>query len=74
MISDKEYEELKEKEKTTELNRYELRQIHHYENVKYEQYINEIISKNEEDRTEEEQRELDKYGEELLKYEMTHQL
>lgn len=74
MLTDIEYKVLKEKSEKQDLTRTEIRQILYYENLQQEKRINEILSKNEEDRTEEEQDELDRYAYEDLKYEMTHQL
>lgn len=74
MLTDNEYKLLKEKSEKQDLSRYEVKQMLYYEEIQQQKYINEILSKDEEDRTEEEQAELDKYSYEDLKYEMTHQL
>lgn len=73
MLSDEEYKRLKVKSEKEDLSRSEIRQMLYYEQVQQEQYINDILSKDEEDRTEEEQAELDRYAYKDLKYEMTHQ-
>ena len=73
MLSDEEYKRLKVKSEKEDLSRHEIRQMLYYEEIQQQQYINEILSKSEEDRTEEEQAELDRYAYEDLKYEMTHQ-
>jgi len=73
MLTDDEYKLLKEKSEKEDLSRYEIRQMLYYEEVQQQKYINEILSKSEEDRTDEEQAELDRYAYEDLKWEMTHQ-
>lgn len=71
-MEDKKFELLKEKERQGQANKYELRKLRVEEDRRYEQYINSLIDK--EERTEEEEEELDRYNEMLMRSEFGCQL
>lgn len=71
-MEDKKFELLKEKERQGKADKYELRKLRIEEDRRYEQYINSLIDK--EDRTEEEEEELDRYNEMLMRSEFGCQL
>ena len=71
-MEDKKFELLKEKERQGQADKYELRKLRVEEDRRYEQYINSLIDK--EERTEEEEEELDRYNEMLMRSEFGCQL
>lgn len=71
-MEDKKFELLKEKERQGKADKYELRKLRIEEDRRYEEYINSLIDK--EERTEEEEEELDRYNEMLMKNEYGCQL
>lgn len=71
-MEDKKFELLKEKERQGKADKYELRKLRVEEDRRYEEYINSLIDK--EERTEEEEEELDRYNEMLMRSEFGCQL
>lgn len=71
-MEDKKFELLKEKERQGKADKYELRKLRIEEDRRYEEYINSLIDK--EERTEEEEEELDRYNEMLMRSEFGCQL